>query len=236
MEKPHEMKTSQISPKQGVAIGVLSLVLLSVGIWQWQSMGGRKASPQATNTAQPANTPTASASSLASQTVMGASLAPFPARDPFRPTVGVEGKSLSRVASPANTSSKPARREITGTPPMPPLALPAPGGLEVRRVDEPELPAMPNWTLVGVVQGPRTVAILKDSEGNRHFVQIGDTLEEGWRVRRIERGRLILQKGQRTISVDVGSSTTEGEALSSQPSIPSIGREPVNRSTGGIQR
>lgn len=222
MEKPNEVKTNQISPKQGVAIGILSLVLLSVGIWQWRSLSGQQAPPRPTNTAQPGNGQGTAASSIATgQTLMSAPLAPFPARDPFRPTVSAVVNAPSRVASSTNTSSKPTRREITGTPPVPPLALPAPSGLEVKRMDEPESPPVPHWTLVGVVQGPHTVAILKDSEGNRRFVRIGDTLEEGWRVRRIERGRLTLQKGKRTISVDVGGSTAESET-------------PSNRPTGGI--
>lgn len=223
MEKPHEMKTNQLSPKQAIAIGVLSLVLLGVGVWQWQGMSARKPSPRPANSAQSAvASGTQTSAHTAGQTLASASFTPFPARDPFRPTINTETSTPSRVVQPAKASAKTTPREITGTPPVPPLALPAPGRLEVRHVEEPE-PPVPNWTLIGVVQGPRTIAILKDSEGNRRFVQMGDKLEEGWRIWRIERGKLTLQKGQRTISINVGGSTAESEA-------------PPSRSTGGMQQ
>ncbi|GBC91848.1 hypothetical protein HRbin15_00307 [bacterium HR15] len=223
MEKTHEVKTNQLSPKQGVAIGVLSLILVSVGVWQWRSMSGHKPSARPGSTApsgQVRNTPASTTPS--GQAEVSASFAPFPARDPFRPTVAVMNIP-NRVAQPAKTSAKSPVRAITGTPPVPPLALPAPGGLEVKQVEKPEPPPVPNWTLVGVVQGPRTIAILKDSEGNRRFVQMGDKLEDGWRIRRIERGKLTLQNGQRTISIHVGGSTAESKV-------------PPDYSTGGMQQ
>ncbi len=208
MEKPPEMKTNQISLKQGLAIGVLVLILLSVGVWQWQSMGGRR------NPSRPASASTSNSNMGVSATVSTSGvvlasvpLAPLPARDPFRPTIQI-GELPGRVASPATSSTNQSpRRAITGTPPVPPVALPAPGGLEIRRAEEPA--PIPDWTLVGVVQGPRTIAILKDSEGHRRFVQIGDLLEEGWRVRRIERGVITLQKGKQTIAIQVGTSTQQ---------------------------
>ncbi len=218
MEKPSEMKTNQISPKQGLALGVLVLVLLSVGVWQWQSMSGRR------NPSRPASASTSNSNTGVSATVStsrvalaSAPLAPLPVRDPFRPAFSLSEPS-GRVASPATRSpGQPLRRTITGTPPVPPIGLPAPGGLEIKRADEPA--PIPDWTLVGVVQGPRTIAILKDSEGHRRFVQIGDLLEEGWRVRRIERGVITVQKGKQMIAIQVGTST-----------------QPDSQFTGGTQR
>lgn len=225
MEKPQEMKTSQISPKQGVAIGILSVVLLGVGVWQWQSMSASKPSSRPANQPQPTATQQGSTAASGQTAVAsaGASFEPFPPRDPFRPTVANTTTTPSRVVTPPKTSTKSVAREISGTPPMPPMTLPVPGGIEIKPAGATEAPSTPDWTLVGVIQGPRTLAILKDSEGNRRFVQIGDTLDEGWRVRQIERGRLTLQKGQRTISVNVGSSTAENENLTS-------------RSTGGTSQ
>jgi|GEM_PF-772577 len=224
MEKPHEMKTNQISTQQGIAIGVLSMVLVSVGVWQWHSMSGRKPSPRTANAAAAATAQNPStASRAAGNALTGASFTPFPARDPFRPTITAAFSTPNRLVPPEKTSQKTTPRTITGTPPVPPIALPPPGGLEIKQTDAPEPTPVPDWTLVGIVQGPRPLAILKDSEGNRRFVQLGDRLEGGWRVRRIERGRLTLQKGQQTISVNVGSSTTSHE-------------NPASRSTGGIQQ
>lgn len=208
MEKSQEMKANQASPKQWAAVGILGLLLLGVGVWQWQSLSGRsnapRPTPRSSQTGQTGLTNSDRSDGLAMGSVP---FAPFPPRDPFRPTVAAATPTVSRVAQPTRSSA----REISGTPPVPPLALPAPSGkLELQPAEKPtEQPPIPNWTLVGIVQGPRPLAILKDSEGNRRFVQLGDQLEEGWRVRRIERGTLTLQKGQTTLSIQVGTSTQD---------------------------
>ncbi|MER3402475.1 MAG: hypothetical protein C4337_04075 [Armatimonadota bacterium] len=74
---------------------------------------------------------------------------------------------------------------------------------------EPAEPPTPNWVVVGVVEGPQTIAILKDSEGNRRFVRQGDILEEGWRVHRIECRQVVLKQSRGQISLRVGQSTHE---------------------------
>jgi hypothetical protein len=205
MEKSQEMKAKQASPKQWAAVGILAVLLLSVGVWQWQSLSGR-AKPSRPTT-QSGSTGQTSPTEPTSLTQANTGFAPFPLRDPFRPTVAITTSPPSRIAQPARSPA----REISGTTPVPPVALPAPGAkLELHPAEKPtEPPPIPNWTLVGIVQGPRTLAILKDSEGNRRFVQLGDQLEEGWRVRRIARGTLTLQKGQTTISIQVGTSTQD---------------------------
>ncbi len=234
MEKTNEVKTNRIGPKQGFAIGILSVVLIGVGVWQWQSLGGSKAVPRPSNPTQTGSMQNGTAYSPstpltdggkpggAGQMLISTSFAPFPPRDPFRPTIATT-TTPTRIAQPAKTGTQRVARQITGTPPVPPLALPAPGGLEVKLAEEPEPPPVPNWTLVGIVQGPRTIAILKDDEGNRRFVRAGDLLEEGWRIQRIERGKLTLQRDGRTISVDVGGSTQTSQM-------------PPSRPTGGISQ
>ncbi|CUU05655.1 MAG: DNA utilization family protein [Fimbriimonadales bacterium] len=215
MEKLQSMQAKkQANPKQLVAVAVLTLLLIGVGVWQW------------TNLSQPApqNTPSKPAQATSNSSVTQTAQAPaqpatgivLPAlspRDPFKPTPEVVAQAATQNNNKvvvAKKSEGAPKREIGG---VPPVALPAPGNLQLELAKtEPEdsqAPQTPQWTVVGVVQGPNTLAILKDGEGNRRFVRPGDTLEEGWRVQQIQRGQVVFKKANEQISVRVGQSTQE---------------------------
>ncbi len=211
MEKntvPTNSKTA--NPKQVVAIGVLSLLLVGVGIWQWRSLSG------GTPEQKPSNAPKSGASTSSntpmqiatnSGTAVVGGRAPFAPRDPFKPYYGQPREQGTKVVAQQKPSVNTSSKAFSG---VPPLTLPAPGTLQLEpSKPEPEAPPMPQWGLTGVVQGPKSLAILKDGEGNRRFVKQGDVLEDGWRVHRIERGQIVLKKANQQISIRVGQSTQE---------------------------
>ncbi|MDW8050877.1 MAG: hypothetical protein RMJ83_00170 [Armatimonadota bacterium] len=203
-----EPKPRQASPKQLALVGVLTVVLLTVGVVQFgklPSRGGGSSSAQP----QPPSVAKSTAESATSPPIAQL-LPPLAPRDPFRPTIAVAQPAPS--ANPPTRTSKPPsprpRREITGAIPTPPMTLPM-GQLELQPTMElPAKPEYPNYTLTGVVQGPNSVAILVDNAGRRRFVRSGDLLESGWRVQSIQRGVITLQKGKQRLTVCVGQTTT----------------------------
>ncbi len=206
MEKNTVPTTKSVQPKQVLALAVLSLLLVGIGIWQWQSLMGGTA-PQQNQPSKPSSGNEAKEpSSETALATTGSPRAPFAPRDPFRPYSMPPSEQGTKVVAQRPAPSKSGNR----VPPIPPLTLPAPGALRLEPKEEhPETPSMPKWALTGVVQGPRTLAILKDSAGNRRFVRQGDVLEEGWRVHRIERGTVVLKKANEQITLQVGQSTDE---------------------------
>ncbi|MCS7209853.1 MAG: hypothetical protein NZ874_09805 [Fimbriimonadales bacterium] len=204
-----EMAKKRANPKQLLLLVALSGVLVTVGVVQFGGLFGGSGAPAP---AQAQSSASARASGgTAAPTVpapaTGVQLPPLAPRDPFRPTIQVarqpaEGNKVVR-------STPAPRREITGTPPIPPMTLPGGQlGLQPAENTPPPEPERPHYTVTGVVQGPHSVAILADSEGRRRLVKPGDPLEDGWRVVNIQRGVVTLRKGKQQITVRVGESTT----------------------------
>lgn len=202
-----EPKPKQTNPKQLALLGVLTVVLLTVGVVQFGKLPGKGNAPTPSAQPQTSSAATNPAGNASSSLVM--QLPPLAPRDPFRPTIAVvrpSSETNTTARTPKSPSPRP-RREITGTAPLPPMTLPG-GQLELQpTTDPPTEPEYPNYTLTGVVQGPNSVAILVDSAGRRRFAKSGDLLESGWRVQSIQRGAITLQKGKQCLIVRVGQTT-----------------------------
>ncbi|MFQ3611378.1 MAG: HofP DNA utilization family protein [Fimbriimonadales bacterium] len=204
--------------KQTILVTLLAFVLVAVGFWQWQSLSAGETPPQKQTkpqtsqpTQQEAKTDTTNPTDASSGQVATASTSP---RDPFRPfEISSESSSPTQGGTKVVADRPRTNREIQGNPPPPPvlpMGIPAGNNLQLRpdgTLGDAPNNALPSWTVTGVVQGPASVAIVKDSEGNRRFVKPGDPLEEGWRVQRIERGQITLVKGKETIVIRVGQSS-----------------------------
>lgn len=207
-EKPESGKQAT-NPKQLLIVAVLLVVMITVGVVQFGGLLGGEAPPAPTPSGQSSGDAQAQGTQAESANAGRVGLPPLTARDPFQPVLvaAKPQEEPSRVVR-SESSNRP-QREITGTPPLSPMTLP-PGtiGLQPAESTASQAPEQPHYTITGVVQGPNSVAILADKEGRRRFVKQGDPLEEGWRVVRIQRGAVVLQKGKQRITVRVGESTT----------------------------
>lgn len=206
-----DAQPKQTNPKQLLILAALFVVLVTVGVVQFGGLLGGDGAPDsnpAPAQGNAGNAPRNLAQQEATTPPTGMPLPPLTPRDPFRPTI-----QTAPAQPPAETSKvvrrEPApRREITGTPALPPLTLPAGQlGLQPAEPTSPAEPQQPHYTVTGVVLGPNSVAILADREGRRRFAKQGDLLEEGWRVVRIERGKVLLRKGNQQLTVRVGESS-----------------------------
>lgn len=210
MEKNNVPTNRSTNPKQVVAVAVLSLLLVGVGVWQWQSLSGGTPEQKPSNAPKsgtPASSDPAVQIATSSGTAVSGERTPFAPRDPFKPYFTPLREQGTKVVAQQKPSGNTPSKAFSG---VPPLALPAPGTLQLEpSKPEPEAPTVPQWGLTGVVQGPKTLAILKDSAGNRRFVKQGDVLEDGWRVHQIERGKIVLKKANEHLSIRVGQSTQE---------------------------
>lgn len=208
-----------------IMVALLGIVMLSVGVWQWQSMStptqesAQKEGEQPTAGTGQSEQPSGSeppASSSGSQPINRANLAVLPVRDPFTPE-----RSLIKNPdqSPPAGSSRivvpdAAPRTISGSlPPLPPMGMSPDSGmrLEATEPDVKPEPPTPDWQVMGVVQGPNTLAIVKDSEGNRRFVRQGESLGNGFRVESVRRGEIIVRGHGQKHTLKVGSNQEEQE-------------------------
>jgi hypothetical protein len=208
-----------------IMVILLGVVMLSVGVWQWQSMSGttpeeqqegKPSSQEGISNSQSSQQPdqTNNANPAGNQVV--ANLATLPVRDPFTP----EQSLVKNPEQPQPDASRPtvisgaAPRTISGSlPPLPPMSVHSGNDLRFERTDpevKPE-PPTPDWQVVGVVQGPKTLAIVKDGEGNRRFVRQGESLGDGFRVESVRRGEIVVRgHGQKhTLKVGSGEKTEE---------------------------
>jgi len=114
-------------------------------------------------------------------------------RDPFRPIVVAKANF---VPGPMASSATPPA--TTGLPPLPVFVGQAPPGGPVGAV-----PAVEPLRLAGVVQGNPSVAVLR--KGNQRFiVTIGDPVDSQYTVKSISDGRVVLAKGEKTLSLTLG--------------------------------
>ncbi|MFN7018491.1 MAG: HofP DNA utilization family protein [Fimbriimonadales bacterium] len=194
--------------KQLLIVAMLFAVLVTVGVVQFGGLFGGDAPPTNTTPSGATQPNTSNSDAQASQTPSptGLQLPPLAPRDPFRPTIVAQSTPPENNKVVRNAPTP--RREISGTPPLPPMTLPSGQiGLQPAETAPSTEPEYPNYRVTGVVQGPNSVAILADTDGRRRFVKQGDLLEEGWRVVSIERGKITLRKGKQQLIVRVGEST-----------------------------
>lgn len=205
--KPENGKQAA-NPKQLLIVAVLLVVMITVGVVQFGGLLGGEAPPTQTPSRQSSGDAQAHGMRTEAANANRLALPPLTPRDPFRPVIvaAKPQEEPSRVVR-SEPSSRP-QREITGVPPISPMTLP-PGQIGLQPAENSELraPEQSQYIITGVVQGPNSVAILADKEGRRRFVKQDDLLEEGWRVVRIQRGAVVLQKGKQRITVRVGEST-----------------------------
>lgn len=141
-----------------------------------------------------------------------------PPTDPFRPQLeGASSASPNSIVMNKQTASQPAGHQgrrngssARGNFPLPPMGIPnlpgpfnveGPSGIPTFGSMEPE---QPTFTATGVVRGPTSVAILRGEDGNRYFAQEGQNIGEGYVVKSISPGGVVLSSNNRRIILKLG--------------------------------
>jgi len=208
-----------------IMVALLGIVMLSVGVWQWQSMSTPPQEPAQKEGEQPAagtgqsEQPSGSeppSSNHGSQPINTSNLAVLPVRDPFTPELSLIKNPDQSPPAGSNriVISNAAPRTISGSlPPLSPMGM-SPGNgvhLESTEPDVKPEPPTPDWQVMGVVQGPNTLAIVKDRDGNRRFVRQGESLGNGFRVESVRRGEIIVRGHGQKHTLKVGGNQEEQE-------------------------
>lgn len=171
-------------------LGALALVILSVGFWQYQNMGGDPPVDKAEKSAEDASKkPDANDGANLMNATM---LAQLPQQDPFKP----DRRFSLKPVQPENNEPVATNRSNGGyriDQPLPPLT----GSFGLREADpnnveEPPSKPILSATIEGVVQGPKSLAIVRNADGTTRFARPGDSLGNGYRLVEVKRGSVMI--------------------------------------------
>lgn len=145
--------------------------------------------------------------------------------DPFAPEISAQAQVSQPAPSVRTASLKTSDLSAIHVPSVP--SLPAMGVREMptnlpdlAQSATAEQPAVPNWTVTGVVaSGSEHMAILRSGDARR-FVRQGDVVDGDFRVASVSRDSVVLQHGKTRITLLLGGV---------QPAaVPSTGLIPYN--------
>lgn len=204
-----------------IILAVLGIVIVGVGAFQF--LGG--SSPEPPKTAKKAEAdakPKAGEEPVVDEKkveltklITGA----LPARDPFRPspfeqpdTVALAtpqpspaGSSQPRVPRPAPIGGAVAPMNPMGGLPaaVPNGTIGGPGGASVAIQPGAPLrqPGEPPYSVAGVVIGKERMVVLQDDDGNQRLVKVGDSLDGNTRIVSVERGKVKVRAGSKTVEL-----------------------------------
>lgn len=200
-----------------VLIALSAIMLLSVGYSVTRSLKITKKTPVEIAQVETSATTRVAAQQPGAPTALDYGFIGNPPRDPFRPQL--EGASSanpgsivmnSQAAPPSGGTNGRRNGSAGGSFPLPPMGIPnlpgplsveGPGGIPTFGQNEPEKPA---FTATGVVRGPTSVAILRGEDGNRYFAQEGQNVGEGYVVKSISPGGVVLSSNNRRIILKLG--------------------------------
>jgi hypothetical protein len=207
--------------KKIVVVGVLALVVVAVGAFQFSSMS---AEPPAKKQEQVATTegqePAQGSEDKQFEPLNKLVAQALPTRDPFRMGSLVQDQPVEPAPQPVQEpvrQQKPAapmqRRPASGLqgeiPPFnvglaPGAQLPGAGGEVIPFQAENAF----NYELAGVMVGERPVAVFKDEKGGQRLVPVGGSLDGDSRVTSITRGKVTVRHKGKTITLTMGGTAS----------------------------
>jgi len=187
--------------KKLAIVGVLALVIVAVGAFQF--LGGGSKPPATTAPApsgpKPADTSKAVAKNDNLNPFSGTSL---PQRDPFHAGTlePVDPNAPATTTKPVTMPHEPPKFNMNGG--MHGTLPPAGGNTQLApmKVAEPTF----GYQLMGVLTGPTPVAVFQDSSGNQRLVKEGGSVDGDSRVTHIADGTVTVQFHDKTLRLKPG--------------------------------
>jgi hypothetical protein len=187
--------------KKLIILGVLAVVILAVGAFQF--VGGGAEPPKAKETPKAEE---AKPEKTAEPTVPNLQFAnPLPPRDPFDPTGAVASLKTPEPKEPEAKPTPPQPKPLAGKlEPLPPVMPSGLNGSIQLSPDKPAEPPAPKFVVTGVFLGEKSSAVIQDEQGNQKLVGLGEALDGDTRVVAVDRNRVVLRQRGKTVVLTVG--------------------------------
>jgi len=191
-----------------LVIAALGIGLAAVGVFQFTASSGKpeKKAPAIVDRSKEAAADENQKTRTAIEQSLTAQLAK--PKDPFKPIPlakdqDTENSASTVVKAPTDAIQRPNvnyRGPALANPTMPPMAPngAVTAGAPLRAPDEFA------YKLVGVVSGPRPVAVFQDDAGHQKLVRQGEPVDEGSRVIAVSDGQVVVQHGKKNLTLSVG--------------------------------
>lgn len=209
MEK---LKGGSPDKKKLIIVGALVVIVAGVGVFQF-TQGGSSPAPRKKESAvaESQSEPTGKTVADATGTNPNNPAVALTPKDPFKPIPlpkeeTPQGKSTIIKAPPP--MQQPPKVGYSG-PPLPagggtqigPMPT---GGASVTASTPLRAPDEFTYVLVGIVSGPRPVAVFQDSSGSQKLVRMGEAVDEGSRVVTVTDDHVIVRHGKKNLTLTVG--------------------------------
>ncbi len=201
--------------KKIVIIGVLAVAVLGIGAWQFSSAKSTPGSKSAKESAK-----SASQSEPTRETIVAdLDMIGLKRRNPFQPSALAEMQPTqaesTTVVAPPQASSNGARpsgpRGSSITPDISKYPFTFDGepsltpGVELTPGTPLRSPNEFTYSLVGVVDGPRPVAVFRGDDGTQRMVRLNESVgSNNSKVVGIQNGQVKVQHNGKTITLSVG--------------------------------
>lgn len=191
-----------------VILAVLVMALLGVGAYQF--IGGTGDDKKSSKPQQDVTTKKPGPKAAEEAVVADLSMIGLTRKDPFQPWA-LPGSEPQNPEPPREQQqpSPSVRSPSSSSKPLPPFnfdALPVttPGNVEITPSTPLRSPDEFSYSLVGVVDGPKPVAVFRSDTGEQRMVRINEPLGSDSKVVNISNGRVTIQHRGKNITLAVG--------------------------------
>jgi Na+-transporting methylmalonyl-CoA/oxaloacetate decarboxylase gamma subunit len=191
--------------QQMMIIGLLVVVMLGVGVFQFTAGSAPEPAPAAAPTEAEKEASKKADQEKEKVAILNPTVSkPFSQRDPFQPAE-FSVKKEEPVPEPPKPSGGYRPPRLPGNVKLPPLGQgeigePRDGGVPPMPVEEPKF----GYTVSGVIVGSQSAAVFKDAQGNQILVKAGAPIDGDAKVLSIKKGKVTVQFHNKTIELPVG--------------------------------
>lgn len=203
--------------KRKIAIlGVLTAAILAIGAWQFSS--ALKQPERKPKSSAPAGAAAKMKQTTQQQPIADLDRIGLTRRNPFQPAPLPDMTPTTPTTShPTPPPSNQPRSNGSGRiatkidTKLPPFQLP---GDPITGTGTPDVSVDPStvlrspdefaYSLIGIVEGPRPMAVFKDDSGKQHLARVGEKISSKSKLVGIHNGKVTVQHNGKTITLTVG--------------------------------